>query len=984
LKKEHATTRTVVTQETTRVERAVNTHTDTQVLELKTMTEAKEQCKTFLLSLKAPRMNQRHNDVMDSKDASFKQVFATYEEMIEMHYKDSEDNSDSEGYQSSGRSSNSPYTSHLDDIYRSWGSFNSWLQSDEMLFYIEGKPGSGKSTLVKFILDQDHTRHLIQQWSPDATIISYFFWKIGSHEQNSIKGLWCSLLYQRLQGHLPLVPDILQHFEHLSLHTGYHDWTIKELQEVWEYAANHDDRHLCIFIDGLDEIRNEDGFSRLNESIQLLSKFPRTKLCVSTRPEAQIMRWLKETSARGFRLEDLTKLDMIVSVRNKLRPLLPNESSVFYRLRQGLVEKAQGVFLWLHLATRSIIEGIDNGDPEDMLLRRLHELPGDLEKLYIDMWQRLNANNSVYRQTAARYFRYVLLSSSKAIESTAYDFWVGTGLPSGLQIACAENPESQETLLTGGNTIETAVVSRMCQETMVSIRTRCAGLLEFQPLDLGLVEETKHEISNAFGRVTFIHRTAHDFLVDTEAGRRILGHESSSDLSLQHELLKGLICMMMISSSQWGMAWRFALVINEIASFAKSRGNSSLQLAIEVLDVIWPLYDKRCIKVAGDEHNYEPSFFSFLTHDEQFDDFVISRLTVANSVRITTDVLREGWMPGSRVTLSKRLFDALLSLGADPHECGECFSHAMPGPFVSKATAFTNLVVSFYVSRENPLMPPHGISHYADITGCQNLCLNDSYKITEMATHMARSCENLNASVPLVGCFSDNRSIGISPLHTLSSNIRNHYYGTHFMIYEVNLQFLLLYLLSRASEDSVESVLGSLGAEDLLVKLNSPWVKMRYFLLPKATQAMPKNAIPVTCHRVAPQASYLAQEFIEGLLHSAAYGSMTEHLFDVTFQHCPNDMYVSYSIRTDVGTIIHGIKGSETEEVSFETMVTDLVTDDLGFFTYEQAGIIPSAAYLRRKRENNARVWCWLPLLMERLEVAAANREERRDREDLP
>lgn len=246
---------------------AINEHTNKQVLELETKIETEEQCKRFLQSLKANGMNQRYNGVMESTDATFNQVFATYEKMTEMYYEDSEDDGNSEddggladdnlehdqgsegqedrqahddsessgdpeGYQSSEETSHPSYRSHLDDIYDSWDSFNSWLQTGETLFYIQGKPGSGKSTLVKFILEQDHTRDLLQQWSADAIIVSYFFWKIGSSEQNSIKGLWCTLLYQILQDHSSLIPKILQNFAHLSRHTHYHDWTVRDLQAV--------------------------------------------------------------------------------------------------------------------------------------------------------------------------------------------------------------------------------------------------------------------------------------------------------------------------------------------------------------------------------------------------------------------------------------------------------------------------------------------------------------------------------------------------------------------------------------------------------------------------------------------------------------------------------------------------------------------------------------------------------------------------------
>ncbi|PNP76046.1 hypothetical protein FNYG_10604 [Fusarium nygamai] len=444
VRREHVATRNAITQEGARAEAVINSHTDSQVLELRTTAEKTRKCETFLQSLKAPRMNQRYNDVMDSRDASFNQVFATYEDMKAMYYGDSdesghstddydpenddrlEDDSgpeedadtddetgeiDSEGYESSEAASDPGYVGHMDKIYDSWFSFNSWLKSDDKLFYIQGKPGSGKSTLIKFILNQSQTRRLIHEWSPDAIVISYFFWKIGSEEQNSIKGLWCSLLYQRLQDQQHLILSTLQHFRHLSLHSEYHDWSIKDLQDVWNYVAKLDTRHICMFIDGMDEVRDQDGFSKLAQSIQLLSQPPRTKMCVSTRPEAQIVRWVRTTNAEGILLEDLTRFDMLQFVRDRFRQLLPNSQVSRKRsqdLRRELVDKAQGVFLWLHLATRSIIEGIENDDSEDMLFARLNALPGDLKNLYVDLWHRMNAKSPVYAETARRYFRYVL------------------------------------------------------------------------------------------------------------------------------------------------------------------------------------------------------------------------------------------------------------------------------------------------------------------------------------------------------------------------------------------------------------------------------------------------------------------------------------------------------------------------------------------------------------------------------------------------
>ena len=92
MEKEHVATRTTFIQEATRVENAINTNTDKLLLDLKGTTETDQRCRTFLQSLKFERMNQRYTRVMDPRDASFNQVFASYKERKDMYYPDPEDN----------------------------------------------------------------------------------------------------------------------------------------------------------------------------------------------------------------------------------------------------------------------------------------------------------------------------------------------------------------------------------------------------------------------------------------------------------------------------------------------------------------------------------------------------------------------------------------------------------------------------------------------------------------------------------------------------------------------------------------------------------------------------------------------------------------------------------------------------------------------------------------------------------------------------
>ena len=82
-----------------------------------------------------------------------------------------------------------------------------WLRSDAGVFWIAGKPGSGKSTFMKYILEDPRTEDLLQEWAGDrrVIIVHHFFWVAGSQLQRSRQGVSQSLLYQLLKAEPGLV-----------------------------------------------------------------------------------------------------------------------------------------------------------------------------------------------------------------------------------------------------------------------------------------------------------------------------------------------------------------------------------------------------------------------------------------------------------------------------------------------------------------------------------------------------------------------------------------------------------------------------------------------------------------------------------------------------------------------------------------------------------------------------------------------------------
>ncbi|KAK0738941.1 hypothetical protein B0T18DRAFT_395150 [Schizothecium vesticola] len=100
-------------------------------------------------------------------------------------------------------------------------SFRQWLSDDSQgIFHIAGKPGSGKSTLMRFLKEHPETRAQLRKWAAEGgdetepVVAAVFFWNAGSRSQKSMNGLYRTLLHSILESHhkdlIPLLfPDRL-------------------------------------------------------------------------------------------------------------------------------------------------------------------------------------------------------------------------------------------------------------------------------------------------------------------------------------------------------------------------------------------------------------------------------------------------------------------------------------------------------------------------------------------------------------------------------------------------------------------------------------------------------------------------------------------------------------------------------------------------------------------------------------------------------
>jgi hypothetical protein len=248
---------------------------------------------------------------------------------------------------------------------------------------------------MKFIADHSTTQDSLDQWAQGGEIesSSFYFWNSGDEEQRSQRGLLRSLLYEVLRNRTDQIPKIFpdefQRQQRLAKHdvpAKMEDWTMLKLKTAFERLLEQlsQNMRLCFFIDGLDEFDGDHG--EIASYLVEHSYNPNVKFCISSRPWTVFKGTFK--GKPQIKLQDLTRNDIEGYIRDRLRSdrralLLTQEHPEESRdLVDTLIRKADGVFLWIYLVVRSLLQGLTNGDGIKHLQRRLDELPDDLHSLY--------------------------------------------------------------------------------------------------------------------------------------------------------------------------------------------------------------------------------------------------------------------------------------------------------------------------------------------------------------------------------------------------------------------------------------------------------------------------------------------------------------------------------------------------------------------------------------------------------------------------
>ncbi|TGO51492.1 hypothetical protein BCON_0160g00170 [Botryotinia convoluta] len=194
-----------------------------------------------------------------------------------------------------------------------------------------------------------------------------------------------AILHEALSKYPELIPstlpDIYSNWKESYLND---EPTFEEMKRALEMFVEKASEFfkICIFIDGIDELA------------QLARSLARgnVKAVVSSRPINASVNVFR--GCPTLRLQDLTRHDMDQYIRGNLVghqamcQMLRFDPRGARDLVSEIKLKAEGVFLWVRLVVRLLVDGLEAGDSVMDLQAKLQSLPRDLKDLYRRMLSR--------------------------------------------------------------------------------------------------------------------------------------------------------------------------------------------------------------------------------------------------------------------------------------------------------------------------------------------------------------------------------------------------------------------------------------------------------------------------------------------------------------------------------------------------------------------------------------------------------------------
>ena len=285
-----------------------------------------------------------------------------------------------------------------------------------------------------------------------------------------------------------------------------------------------------MFIDGLDEIDGD--YHGVLALISNLIGQENVKICLSSRP---LLVFEEAFSvAPSLKLQDLTYHSIRAYADTQLSHLIQRQvdrrdSLRVQNLVDGIVDRASGVFLWAVIAIRDIRDGLRDIVNLDELTQTINDLPSQLEGLFMLM---LNRIKPAYQRDAARFLQIALYFPLAAVRGATFTLCIL------YFIHCQRSSEDAPHVY---DKVATREIVEACKILRTRLLSHTAGLLDLTSSNDGACRLHDTDEPLLHTRITFLHRTARDFVQKNDHAKSFLARKGFTKAEVHILIARGLL-----------------------------------------------------------------------------------------------------------------------------------------------------------------------------------------------------------------------------------------------------------------------------------------------------------------------------------------------------------------------------------------------------------------------------------------------------------
>jgi Cdc6-like AAA superfamily ATPase len=281
--------------------------------------------------------------------------------------------------------------------------FSAWLEGREPILWISGGPGAGKSYLASNIIEM-LTQKLTQDGSKLATTsVAYFFCKDTDPDLRSFHNALKSIAYQLCERDVAFA-------KHVASVCSYTE-NIKSTGSTWKtlfldfFCSNKSDSLAYVLIDGVDETTDAERevfFQLLRDLLDVQKVGPKAPLRILQIGRYELSYEMNRVFEKPIPMIAITARKNSTDIEQYVKTRITREwnlrkidEKLRNQIRDTLVTKADGMFLWVNLMLKEVSRKSRPADMREALLL----MPKGLYEAMRQTFERLS--QELYDQEAA-------------------------------------------------------------------------------------------------------------------------------------------------------------------------------------------------------------------------------------------------------------------------------------------------------------------------------------------------------------------------------------------------------------------------------------------------------------------------------------------------------------------------------------------------------------------------------------------------------